>query len=154
MAGISFRLDRLAREGGLRGIAGAACHGAVISSGPWLVTALFWTAAASLTAGTLLFGLAARMHPVAFLLATALMTLFAQIWVAGPFLLATRRYVSIFVAYLAGIALAALSLLLVAPRHPAVVLAAVCGGLLVTLALLLAAIREHFPSVPAWRPDW
>ena len=39
MAGIGFTLDRIARENGLGGIASAACHGAVISSGPWLMTA-------------------------------------------------------------------------------------------------------------------
>lgn len=38
MAGIGFQLDRMAREGGLAGVASAAIHGAVISSGPWLFT--------------------------------------------------------------------------------------------------------------------
>ncbi|ANI76557.1 exopolysaccharide Pel transporter PelG [Sphingobium sp. EP60837] len=221
MAGIGFKLDRLAREDGLRGIAGAACHGAVISSGPWLMTAsavlilngwtrsamapadhmllqtslvyafsisavvtapiatvatrlasdrlymgdrdavpsilltaLLWTTAASLIAGTLLFGLAAGMRPDLFLLATAMMTLFSQIWIAGPFLHATHRYAPIFVAYLTGVGLVASALFLVAPRGPAAVLATICGGLLATLGLLLAAVREDFPSVPIWRPDW
>lgn len=39
MAGIGFQLARMARDGGLGGIAGAAAHGAAISAGPWLVTA-------------------------------------------------------------------------------------------------------------------
>ncbi|KQM96825.1 exopolysaccharide Pel transporter PelG [Sphingomonas sp. Leaf25] len=39
MAGIGFQLARVAREGGVGGIAGAAVHGAIISSGPWLITA-------------------------------------------------------------------------------------------------------------------
>ncbi len=39
MAGIGFQLARVAREGGVGGIAAAAAHGAVISAGPWLVTA-------------------------------------------------------------------------------------------------------------------
>ncbi|MEP9400205.1 exopolysaccharide Pel transporter PelG [Sphingomonas silueang] len=39
MAGIGFQLARVAREGGVGGIAGAAAHGAVISAGPWLLTA-------------------------------------------------------------------------------------------------------------------
>ena len=39
MAGIGFRLDRIAREEGLGGIARATFQGAVISSGPWLITA-------------------------------------------------------------------------------------------------------------------
>lgn len=40
MAGIGFQLARMAREGGVGGIAGAALHGAVISAGPWLITAI------------------------------------------------------------------------------------------------------------------
>lgn len=39
MAGIGFQLARMAREGGVGGIAGAALHGALISAGPWLITA-------------------------------------------------------------------------------------------------------------------
>jgi hypothetical protein len=39
MAGIGFQLARMAREGGVGGLAGAAAHGAVISAGPWLITA-------------------------------------------------------------------------------------------------------------------
>jgi uncharacterized membrane protein len=39
MAGIGFQLARVARDGGVGGIAGAAIHGAVISAGPWLMTA-------------------------------------------------------------------------------------------------------------------
>lgn len=38
MAGIGFQLERMGREGGLGGVASAAIHGAVISSGPWLLT--------------------------------------------------------------------------------------------------------------------
>ncbi len=34
MAGIGFQLARMAREGGVGGIAGAALHGAFISAGP------------------------------------------------------------------------------------------------------------------------
>lgn len=40
MAGIGFTLARVAREGGLGGIAGAAAYGAVVSAGPWLLTAV------------------------------------------------------------------------------------------------------------------
>ncbi|WP_454278440.1 exopolysaccharide Pel transporter PelG [Sphingomonas sp. Marseille-Q8236] len=40
MAGIGFQLAKMAREGGVGGIAGAALHGALISSGPWLITAI------------------------------------------------------------------------------------------------------------------
>lgn len=39
MAGVGFKLSRLARNGGIGGVAGAAVDGAVISSGPWLMTA-------------------------------------------------------------------------------------------------------------------
>jgi uncharacterized membrane protein len=39
MAGIGFKLSRLARDGGIGGVAAAAMHGAMISSGPWLMTA-------------------------------------------------------------------------------------------------------------------
>lgn len=39
MAGIGFRLARLARDGGIGGIAGAALHGSLVSAGPWLITA-------------------------------------------------------------------------------------------------------------------
>ena len=40
MAGIGFQLARTAREGGVGGIVGAAAFGAVISAGPWLITAI------------------------------------------------------------------------------------------------------------------
>lgn len=40
MAGIGFKLAQVAREGGVGGIVGAAAHGAVISAGPWLLTAV------------------------------------------------------------------------------------------------------------------
>ncbi|RZL82564.1 MAG: hypothetical protein EOP66_04755, partial [Sphingomonas sp.] len=40
MAGIGFQLARTAREGGVGGIVGAAAFGAVISAGPWLITAV------------------------------------------------------------------------------------------------------------------
>lgn len=43
MAGVGFQLARMAREGGVGGIAGAALHGAVISAGPWMVTAAAMT---------------------------------------------------------------------------------------------------------------
>ena len=221
MAGIGFRLDRLAKEDGLRGIASAAFHGAVISSGPWLMTAmavlllgrwtrealapadhgliqtslvyafsvstvitaplamiatrvasdrfymadresvpsvllaaLVWTTIASLVAGNILFGFVAGMEPLSLLLATAMMTLFSQIWVASPFLNATRRHQPIFVAYLAGIAVATIPLVLLSPASPAAVMVAICGGLLTTLALLVAAIREDFPSPAAWQVNW
>lgn len=39
MAGVGFQLARMARDGGVGGIAGAALHGAVISAGPWMITA-------------------------------------------------------------------------------------------------------------------
>lgn len=38
MAGIGFQLERLARDGGVGGIASAAVYGTVVSSGPWLLT--------------------------------------------------------------------------------------------------------------------
>lgn len=221
MAGIGFRLDRIAREDGLGGIANAAFHGAVVSSGPWLMTALavfllqgwtrstmvaadhaiiqtslvyafgvstvitaplamiatrmasdrfylgerdaipaillaalVWATLASLIAGGLLFGLAGGMRPDLFLLATAILTLFSQIWIASPFLHATWRHRPIFLAYLCGIAMVALCLALVRPTAPAAVLAAIAAGLIVTLALLIAAIRDDFPNSPEWRPGW
>ncbi|MCP3733948.1 exopolysaccharide Pel transporter PelG [Sphingomonas sp. RP10(2022)] len=40
MAGIGFQLAKTAREGGVGGIAGAAAFGALISAGPWLMTAI------------------------------------------------------------------------------------------------------------------
>ena len=43
MAGVGFQLARMAREGGVGGIAGAALHGAAISAGPWMVTAAAMT---------------------------------------------------------------------------------------------------------------
>ncbi|WP_375195412.1 exopolysaccharide Pel transporter PelG [Sphingobium sp.] len=221
MAGIGFKLDRIAREDGLGGIAHAAFHGAVISSGPWLITALavfllqswtrsvmmpadhvviqtsliyafgvstvvtaplamiatrvasdrfylgerdaipsilmaalVWATLASLIAGDMLFGFAAGMRPDLFLLATAILTLFAQIWIASPFLHATWRHRPIFLAYVSGIAMAAVSLGVVQPTSPAAVLAAIAAGLVVTLVLLIAAIREDFPSMPVWQMSW
>jgi uncharacterized membrane protein len=38
MAGIGFKLAKMAREGGFGGVVGAAAYGAMISAGPWLVT--------------------------------------------------------------------------------------------------------------------
>ncbi|MGJ3626636.1 exopolysaccharide Pel transporter PelG [Sphingomonas sp. MMS24-JH45] len=38
MAGVGFQLAG-SRDGGVGGIAGAALHGAVISAGPWIITA-------------------------------------------------------------------------------------------------------------------
>ncbi|WP_313806468.1 exopolysaccharide Pel transporter PelG [Sphingobium sp.] len=221
MAGIGFRLDRIAREEGLGGIANAAFHGAVISSGPWLMTAcavfllqgwtrsamvpadhviiqtslvyafgvstvitaplamiatrvasdrfylgerdaipsilmaaLVWATVASLIMGDLLFGFAAGMQPDLFLLATAILTLFAQIWIASPFLHATWRHRPIFLAYLSGIAMAAFFLILIRPTQPIAVLAFIAVGLLVTLTLLISAIREDFPAPPDWRRGW
>jgi len=221
MAGIGFKLDRIAREDGLGGIAHAAFHGAVISSGPWLMTALavfllqawtrsvmmpadhviiqtslvyafgvstvvtaplamiatrvasdrfylgereaipsilmaalVWATLASLIAGDMLFGFGAGMRPDLFLLATAILTLFAQIWIASPFLHATWRHRPIFLAYVSGIAMAAVSLNVMRPTGPAAVLAAIAAGLVVTLVLLIAAIREDFPSMPNWQMDW
>lgn len=40
MAGIGFQLAKTARDGGVGGIAGAAAFGAVISAGPWMITAV------------------------------------------------------------------------------------------------------------------
>jgi uncharacterized membrane protein len=40
MAGIGFELERMSRVGGVGGVACAAIHGTVISSGPWLMTIL------------------------------------------------------------------------------------------------------------------
>lgn len=221
MAGIGFKLDRIAREDGLGGIAHAAFHGAVISSGPWLMTALavfllqawtrsvmmpadhviiqtslvyafgvstvvtaplamiatrvasdrfylgereaipsilmaalVWATLTSLIAGDMLFGFAAGMRPDLFLLATAILTLFAQIWIASPFLHATWRHRPIFLAYVSGIAMATVSLNVMRPTGPAAVLAAIAAGLVVTLVLLIAAIREDFPSMPNWQMDW
>lgn len=38
MAGIGFQLERMVRDGGVGGVLGATFDGAVLSSGPWLVT--------------------------------------------------------------------------------------------------------------------
>ncbi|MFC3174631.1 exopolysaccharide Pel transporter PelG [Novosphingobium bradum] len=59
MAGIGFQLERMARQGGIAGFAGATLHGAVISCGPWLLTVLAilllhrWTQAHSHAAVTI-----------------------------------------------------------------------------------------------------
>ncbi|WP_176591035.1 exopolysaccharide Pel transporter PelG [Sphingobium sp. EM0848] len=218
MAGIGFRLDRIAREDGLGGIASAAIHGAVISSGPWLMTAcaifllqqwtrtvmlpadhvivqtslvyafgistvitaplamivtrlasdrlylgerdaipsilmvaLVFATLAALIAGNMLFGFAGAMRPDQFLLATAILTLFAQIWIASPFLHATWRHRPIFLAYISGIAMTTIALFLIRPTAPEAVLAAIAAGLIVTLALMIAAIREDFPGHPLWQ---
>ncbi|KQU57215.1 hypothetical protein ASG67_17355 [Sphingomonas sp. Leaf339] len=39
MAGIGFKLARMAQVGGIGGVVAAASHGAIISSGPWLMAA-------------------------------------------------------------------------------------------------------------------
>lgn len=38
MAGIGFKLARMARDGGFGGVVGAAAYGAMVSAGPWLIT--------------------------------------------------------------------------------------------------------------------
>lgn len=40
MAGIGFKLAKMARDGGVSGVVGAAAYGAMISAGPWLVTVI------------------------------------------------------------------------------------------------------------------
>ena len=219
MAGIGFRLDRLARKGGLLNIASAGVYGAVISSGPWLLTAfavlilarwstgqmspsdqgllqtclvyafsisavitapismiatriasdcfyrgnleevpsillssLVWTTVGAMIASYLLFGFAAKMQALPFVIATAIMSLFAQIWVATPFLHASRRHRPVFLSYSVGIAMAALPLILLQPSTAPAVLTAIAAGLATTLLLLLRHIREDFPSAALW--DW
>lgn len=221
MAGIGFRLDHLARKGGLAGIAGAGVYGAVISSGPWLMTAmavlmlarwsdgmiaaqdqaqlqtclvyafsvsavitapismiatrmasdsfyrgalqtvpstllcaLVWTTGISLVVSYLLFGLAARMDALSFTLAIIIMSLFAQIWVATPFLHASRRYRPIFFSYGAGIVMAALLLVLLTPSTAPAALGAIAAGLVTTMILLIRHIREDFPSSAVWEWRW
>ena len=64
MAGIGFQLARMAREGGVGGIAGAALHGAFISAGPWLVTAIAMAAFERWTPGAMAGGDAMMVHSV------------------------------------------------------------------------------------------
>ena len=221
MAGIGFQLDRLARTGGLLGIAGAGVYGAVISSGPWLMTAiavlvlarwsngmmspadqgllqtclvyafsvsaviaapismiatrmasdsfyrgnletvpstllcaLVWTTSVGLVASYLLFGYAAGMDAFTFILATTILCLFGQIWVATPFLHASRRHRSIFFSYGAGIVMAALPLILLRPSSAAAALAAIATGLVTAVALLIRQIRDDFPSFAVWEWGW
>lgn len=221
MAGIGFQLDQMAHRDGLGGIAGAALHGAVISSGPWLLTAfaivmlqqwtggrmtpdghaivqtiliyafsastviaaplslvatrltsdrlftadrdavpgillaaLAWAAALALLAGGILFGLAVALPAGTLLCACAILVLLAQIWIAGPFLMATRRHRAILGAYAGGIAASALIIHGFDCREPASLLAAAAAGMALTLSLLVATIRGEFPTPPLWPSKW
>lgn len=221
MAGIGFQLDRMAREEGLGGIASAAIHGAVISSGPWLLTvcavvmlqqwtgnhmaadghvvvqtilvyafsastviaaplamiatrmtsdriftgdrdavpgillaALTWVTVPALFVGNILFGFAAALQPEMVLLATAILTLLSQIWIASPFLTATKRHRPILGAYLAGMGATALPIFLFGSLAPVALLVAIAGGLTITLSMLIAAINGEFPTPPSWPQNW
>lgn len=217
MAGIGFQLEQMGREGGLGGIASAAIHGAVISSGPWLLTvcavfmlqrwtgshmasadhvvvqtifvyafsasvviaaplsmiatriasdrmyaadrdavpsvllaALTWATVPALLAGNLIFGMAAALPPEMMFLATAILTLLTHIWIAGPFLTATKRHRPILAAYLAGMVAAALPIFLLGSLGPVALLAIIAGALTITVSLLVATIKGEFPTPPSW----
>lgn len=64
MAGIGFKLAKMAREGGIGGIVGAAAHGTAISSGPWLITAASVAVLALWSRGSLAEAEAALLHTV------------------------------------------------------------------------------------------
>ncbi|MCT8002915.1 exopolysaccharide Pel transporter PelG [Sphingomonas sanguinis] len=215
MAGIGFQLAKMAREGGVGGIAGAALHGALISSGPWLITAIamillhHWAPGAigageaamvrtvliygfslsaliagpiailatrlaadrlfardaggvpgillvamvaggglALVMGAVVFGGLAGLPFVRAGLASLLLGWLTQIWIASPMLTALRRYRAVPVAYLIGIAVAAVALMLL--RHPGgtLVLAAVTGGVGVTLGAILVILHRYFTASP------
>lgn len=219
MAGIGFRLARMAREGGIGGVAGAAIHGAVISSGPWLlaagavlalerwsthhaaradaaalqavliyafsvsavlaapvvmlttravadrlfaresgavpgllVAALAAVTLLALAAGALLYALGG-LAPIDQLLATTILALLSQIWVLNLFLTALRRYRTILIAYLAGIAPVLLGVLAIDVTGLTLLLAMVGSGLAITAATLLVAIRRSFAAVARWPDD-
>ena len=215
MAGIGFQLAKVAREGGVGGVAGAAAFGALISAGPWIVTAIamglldHWAArnlgatggrivqtvlvyAFSLSAlaagpigivatrmvadrifardaagvsgimlvalaaggvlalatGALVFGVFGQLPLVQAGLATLILTWLTQIWIAAPLLTALRRYRAVPLAYLLGIAVAAVLLSLVPMPDVSTVLAIVAGGIGLTLAAIAVVIRRHFAQAP------
>ena len=215
MAGIGFQLARTAREGGVGGIVGAAAFGAVISAGPWLITAIAmamlnrWSAAHlgsdaartvqtilvysfslsalaaapvgilatrlvadrifardaggvsgimlvalaagggfALAIGTVTFGLLGRLPLAQAVLATLILAWLTQIWIAAPLLTALRRYRAIPLAYLAGIAFAALLLAALPGPGVIMVLAVIAAGIATTLAAVMYVVRRHFSAAP------
>ncbi len=219
MAGVGFQLARMARDGGIGGIVGAAVHGAAISAGPWLITAAAVTLlgqwsrwnldsdgialvqtvlvyAFSLSAviaapigilatrlvadalyakdaarvpglvgaalaaggglallvGAALFGVVVALPFWTALLAATTFALLTQIWIAAPLLTAVRRYGAVLAAYLSGVAVAALAVLLPDTLAPWQVLLAVAIGLVLTLALLVRILLRRFPA-PAFAPS-
>ncbi|WP_298091451.1 exopolysaccharide Pel transporter PelG [uncultured Sphingomonas sp.] len=64
MAGIGFQLARTATDGGVGGIVGAAAFGALISAGPWLITAVAMAALNGWSVGHLLRADAVIVHTV------------------------------------------------------------------------------------------
>lgn len=219
MAGVGFQLARMARDGGVGGIAGAALHGAAISAGPWLVTAAAmtfferWTAvhldeagtrivqtllvygfslsalvaapigvvatrlvadrlfagetecvpgilvaalavggALGLLVGTWLFAGPAGLPPMPALVGAVTLAWLAQVWIAAPLLTALRRYRAVPAAYLAGVGVATLALLLIAPRDATMALAIVAAGCGTTLAAIALLLRRHFPQLAILPP--
>lgn len=216
MAGIGFQLERIGRAGGVGGIASAAVHGIVISSGPWLLTIVavlllqHWTnthmmadgaviqtiivyafcasvvisaplsmvsvrlasdrlfasdgeavpgillvsltlaTAPALLAGSIVFGSIAGLPPRVTFLATAVLTLLTHIAIAGPFLTATRKHRPILMAYLGGVGLSALLIVLLGSTEISALLTTLCAGLAFTLLFLVSAIRHEFSSPPSW----
>ncbi|MET0375216.1 MAG: exopolysaccharide Pel transporter PelG, partial [Rhizorhabdus sp.] len=219
MAGIGFQLAKTAREGGVGGIVGAAAFGAIISAGPWLITAIAmalldgWTlrhlgseggrvvqtvlvyafslsalaaapigilatrmaadrifardaagvtgivivalaagGALALAVGALVFGLLAGLPLLQATIATIILAWLTQIWIAAPLLTALRRYRAVPLAYLFGIAFAAIALLLI--PHPGITqaLAVIAAGIGLTLAAIVWVIRGHFATIATLPP--
>ncbi|WP_440979076.1 exopolysaccharide Pel transporter PelG [Sphingomonas pseudosanguinis] len=135
MAGIGFQLARMAREGGVGGIAGAALHGAVISAGPWLVTALAMAAFERWTPGAMAAGDALMVHSV-LIYAFSLSAL-----AAGPIaILATRLMADrLFARDVGGV--------------PGILLVALAGGGALALALG-ALVFGTWAQLPLVRAAW
>jgi uncharacterized membrane protein len=215
MAGIGFTLAKIAREGGVGGIAGAAAYGAIVSAGPWLVTAVAvaalraWSAGAidaeaqsivqtvlvyafslsalaaspvgivatrmvadrlfvrdaagvpgivvaaatiggaiALPIGLVAFAVLGELSAPRAILATLILAWLTQIWILSPLLTALRRYRTVPIVYLAGIAVTAAALLLLPVTGATAVLAAVAAGIGTTLAVLALVIRRHFADPP------
>ena len=128
MAGIGFQLNRIAREGGLGGVANAALHGAFISAGPWLFTAFAVLMLQQWTAGHLDQAENAAIHSIIVYCFTA------STVIAAPVAMVATRMTSdsIFVGNpgaVPGIFLAALAWVTV----PAVIAGGFLFGVLVAL---------------------
>jgi uncharacterized membrane protein len=113
-----------------------------------LVAALALATAGGSAVGSVLFGVLAGLPPVEQWLATAILALLTQMWVANLFLSATRRYTIISAAYLAGIIAGACAL--IAARSVPALLAGVAVAVIVVDAILLIAIRRTFAAAPVW----